>query len=306
MAQPALETSGGRFLFRRSSNRIRERLARGFRDRFLYNGDGESLFDIVQKYTTQKQVLGRALSDRIQQMSGKPLKALDIGTSKGHQLAITLGNLRDHGYPHQIHWTLLEPDPDSVAALRIAADTLKSTHGNLFRYGIEKKGWEQFDPDSYDLITATHVIYHFNPDQFNILFGKMVEALAPGGKLLISAREGEGNPVYDMIKGYKSLLPGERFNDISIEDVMSDLEAIVQRDSSLSIIQKPLSAHVILPFDSDLLSAQKLMAFFLQRPSWKALPKIVREDVMRRTEHEPDVELLQKDRLVVISRNRDS
>jgi SAM-dependent methyltransferase len=271
----------------------------GFLYEDLYTGEG-SVYDTVLRYTTQKHVLALGLAERIHEL-GKPLQALDIGTSKGNQLAMTLGQLLELGYFNSIHHTLVEPDESSVRKLRHYADAITAVSRHKFTFTVKKSTWEDFIPQKYDLITATHMIYHLPLDQFGPLFAKMTGALTPGGRLLIAARERENNEVFELIQFYKARMPGETFNEVTMEHASPYLEELVQADPTLSMKQTQHQASVVLPFESNLPAAQKLMAFFLQRPSWTSLPTAVQRDILHHSEGK-DIELGQRDRLIEINK----
>lgn len=277
------------------------------RDTQLYSrpeGGREAPFEVVLRYSTQKEQLAEKLAGRISSLEGgDKLEILDIGSSKGTLIAKLAGQLRAKRFTKQIQFSLLEPDESSVQTLRSYAEAIRDTSGGKLVSTIIQRGWEEFKPGTYDAIICSHVIYHFNPRRFRELFLKMVNALKPGGRLFVSAREHEGNEVYHLIEKYKTLATGESFNEITIKDAMPALESIVNDDPSLSIKQQELRGEATLPFKQNPEEAKTIVAFFLQRGSWKELPLSVRRGVLGDYGGKDSV-LTQLDRLVEITRER--
>jgi SAM-dependent methyltransferase len=277
---------------------------RGFRDTFLYTRpeDGrEAPFEVVLRYSTQKQVLAEELAGRISSLDGgKELAVLDIGSSKGTLIAMLAGRLMKGGFDKRIQFSLLEPDGSSVQTLRSYAEAIRDGSGGKFSSHVIQSGWEEFKPGKYDAIICSHVIYHFDPRRYRELFLKMVRALKPGGRLFVSAREGEGNDVYRFIQKYKTLATRESFNEITIADAVPALESIVSADPSLRMEQKKLYATVTLPFASHPTDAKTIVAFFLQRASWADLPAPIRKGITHDYGGKDSV-LAQNDRLVEIT-----
>jgi SAM-dependent methyltransferase len=274
------------------------------RDPYLYTRpeDGrEAPFEVVLRYSTQKQVLAKKLAERLRSLDGgNELEILDIGSSKRTLIAMLAGQLREKHFNKQIQFSLLEPDESSVQTLKFYAEAIRDISGGKFSSTVIQRGWEEFKPGKYDAIICSHVIYHFDPRRYGELFLKMVSALKPGGRLFVSEREQEGNDVFRFIHENKTRATGEPFNEITITDAIPALESIVSADSSLRMKQNQLEAKVTLPFASSPAEARTIVAFFLQRGSWSELPNSVRRGIM----HDyggRDSELAQLDRLVEIT-----
>lgn len=272
------------------------------RDAHLYRTPlegGEAPFDVMLRYSTQKAVNAWELASQIEALNGgRSLDILDIGTSKGTMWGMLVGRLNDLGHKAKIHFTLLEPDKDSIGVLREYAKAISDITRGRFTSTIVQAGWEEFKPSKYDAIIASHVLYHFERDQLPYNFRKMKDALkpatetTPAGRAFIIAREREGNETLEQIHHYKAMAGKEHFNDLTIEDAEPWL-------APMMIGQKELFAKVYLPFASNVADAQTVFAFFLNRPSWDAIPEFVQDDIMARyggTDHE----LVQLDRLVEI------
>ncbi|GEM_PF-6820604 len=279
---------------------------KGYRDAPLYarpETGGEAPFGVVLRHSTQKAILAEELAGRLRRIDGgKPLNILDIGSSKGTLIAMLAGRLTRGGFDKRIQFSLLEPDGSSVQTLQSYAEAIQDSSRGKFVSRVIPNGWEEFSPDEYDAIICSHVIYHFDPRMYRELFMKMVNALKPHGHLFVSARENEGNDVYNFIRRYKALATGEQFNEITIADAVPTLEEIIIADPSLTMVQNPLYATVVLPFASQPADARTIVAFFLQRPSWDDLPSRVREGVLRDYGGR-DIVMDQVDRLVDISRS---
>lgn len=259
-------------------------------------------FEVVLRYSTQKQVLAEKLAARLNNLNDDDkLDVLDIGSSKGTLIAMLAGQLREKRFNKKIQFSLLEPDASSVKTLKLYAEAIRDGSAGKFSSTVIQRGWEEFNPGTYDAIICSHVIYHFNPRRFEELFLKMIHALKPGGRLFVSAREQEGNEVFRFIHENKARATGETFNEITIADVLPALESIVSADSSLSIKQNQLQAEVTLPFASKPEEAKTIVAFFLQRGSWSDLPYSVRRGVLHDYAGRDSI-LSQFDRLVEITR----
>jgi 2-polyprenyl-3-methyl-5-hydroxy-6-metoxy-1,4-benzoquinol methylase len=254
-----------------------------YRDSGLYarTESGAAPFEVVLRYSTQKQILAKELATRFSSLDGpNDLAILDIGSSKGSLIAMLAGQLSKEGFGKQIQFSLLEPDASSVQNLQLYAEAIRDGSGGKFSSDIIQRGWEEFKPGKYDAIICSHVIYHFDPRRYQELFLKMVRALKPDGRLFISAREGEGNDIFQFIQKYKIRATGESFNQITITDAVPALESIVNADPSLRMVQTQLHATILLPFASKPADAKTMVAFFLQRPSWADLPAAIHRGVL--------------------------
>lgn len=271
------------------------------RDAALYAASSEeSAFDTFFRKSTQKLVIANELGPRIARIPGhESLEALDIGSSKGTQLAMVFWTLARLGYTRKTHFALLEPEEKSVEALKQNMDHMASISGDVFTSTIQQTGWEEASiPNLKDLILCTHTIYHF-PQLRNSL-QKMVDTLKPGGRLIIVARERQGNQVMDLIQRYKKL-SGDTFNEVTIQNALPHLEQIVRANPALSMSQDLLEAEAFLNFHSEPATAKRVLAFFLQRPTWSHVPDVVQRAIASEFGNR-DTTLTQVDRVVEIAK----
>lgn len=286
------------------AQRTKESYSANIRDTFLYarqEADRKAPFEVVLDWSTQKQILAEQLAGRIRRLNDEDeLAILDIGSSKGTLIGMLAGLLIRGRFNKRIQFSLLEPDESSVTKLLPYAESIQDHSAGRFSSTVIREGWEEFTPKMYDAIICSHVIYHFDPNHYKEIFLKMVKALKPEGHLFVSAREGEGNDVFEFIREYKKLAANEQFNTITIADAIPALERIVSTNPLLSMEQNRLYANVMLPFASKPEDAKTIAAFFLQRPSWDALPAQVRDSIQNKY-GSSDTILSQTDRLIEIT-----
>lgn len=252
------------------------------RDAYLYTrteSGEESPFEAALRYTTQKLILSIELAKRINKINGgRDLDILDIGSSKGTLLALISRELFKLEHNHAIRFSLLEPDHQSVEALKLYAEAIDVMSRSKFTSTVVEAGWEEYESKEQDVVMANHVIYHLV--QSPQIYLKMIKAIRPGGHLFVVAREKEGNEVYNLLQRYKNMVPGEKFNEITIQDALPHLQSIVNGDVSLAMKIDRLRPTVVFPFESDITAAKKIIAFFLQCPAWEALPGNIQKAVL--------------------------
>ncbi|WP_141327098.1 bifunctional 2-polyprenyl-6-hydroxyphenol methylase/3-demethylubiquinol 3-O-methyltransferase UbiG [Myxococcus sp. AB025B] len=143
-------------------------------------------FRLLASTARHPENIARLVEERLSARMSQAPSLLDVGAGSGkvaQALATRFGSL-----------TLLEPNPEQVAQLR------------LEKAKVLIEPFERFDSsERFDLVLCSHVLYHVPPSDWPGFIDRLLSFVRPGGHALIIMAAGRG-PTFELCRDFADTL----------------------------------------------------------------------------------------------------
>ncbi|HTE57322.1 MAG TPA: class I SAM-dependent methyltransferase [Verrucomicrobiae bacterium] len=227
------------------------------------NKKNESPFETFLRYTNQKEMSAKQLSNVLQAL-GSESNILDLGAGNGEYLSLALSRMEN---VEDIRLTLVEPSTDLVRQLKGRFDVILPG-ANVT---IAPSDLDNFSSnEKFDAIIAAHLFYHIPRSSWPQQLEKMLSLLKPQGRLIIVLRDKDDAYMFKM--KFKPLLSDKSFSAMTIDDVVSALPNI----NKLRITRHVSESELKIPIDSNPEDTESIVEFYLNK-QWPDIPVVIQQ-----------------------------
>jgi SAM-dependent methyltransferase len=230
----------------------------------------KTLFETFLAHTDEKEQSAVVLSGILEsQVVNGALRILDVGAGTGEYLELALTKLPQ---PLSVDLRLVEPSTSLT-------ERLQQTFGAAVKADHAKISSTDFDSfstdDRFDVVIASHVMYHFPLESWPRQLQKMLSFLKPTGALVIVIREKDD--VYEFKNAFRPRLDEDTYAATYTGDVQAAFQSL---EPSLPVRIERLSStsHLVLPADADDPDLHAIIEFYLHVP-WKDIPLSMRREI---------------------------